>query len=114
MRPNNRPVVIEQISTVTDPLENRVLLTEIVRAIVTNPAAVHVSERIIRNEHVQLLITCDPRDHGQLLGVQGKTIGAVRTIFQAIGNMDRKAYEIILVGTTGRRIPSRPPPARTR
>ena len=109
MRPNNKPVEIEQISADTDPLEDRVLLTEIVRAIVQHSAAVRVTERIINNEHVQLLIAVDPRDHGQLLGKQGKTINAVRTIFHAIGGADRKAFEIVLVGTGGRRIPSKPP-----
>lgn len=93
---NKRTVEIEHITRETAPLEDRVLLTEIVRSLVGAPAVVRVRERVLSRQHVALHIEIDDRDRGALIGRGGATITAIRQIFQAIGVRDRRQVEIVL------------------
>lgn len=94
-------VLIEQRSVDTSPLEDRVLLTEIVRAVVTHPEAVRVTEQALSSAHVQLILAIDPRDHECLVSKQSRLIGAIRTIFSAIAVADRRDIEIVLDAAGG-------------
>jgi len=91
-----RAVEIEHITRETAPLEDRVLLTEIVRSLVSVPAAVRVRERVLGRQHIALHIDIDDRDRGALIGRAGATITAIRQVFQAIGVRDRRQVEIVL------------------
>jgi len=83
-------LIVQQISAETAPLEDRVLLTEIVRALVEFPIRVSVEERISTAGQVTLWIECADADRGKVLGKAGETINAIRRLFSVIGGRDRR------------------------
>ena len=69
----------------------KMLLTSIITALVDTPSAVKIS-------HIQGVkstifeIRCDDRDVGKVIGKSGKTVGALRTLFNSLASKEgRKA-----------------------
>lgn len=73
-----------------EPLDNFDLLTEIVRALVVNPAAVTIEE-ISKND---FMIHVHPADVGKIIGKSGKTIYIIREIFYRIVALDGERISI--------------------
>jgi hypothetical protein len=74
-----------------NPLTDRDLLEEVVRALVSKPGKVRVEEREISNEKTSFLrVIVDPQDVGKVIGKQGRTADAIRTIFMSIASLDKR------------------------
>ncbi len=58
------------------------LVEVIARALVTNPDAVVVTERVTDQETI-LTLTVDPADMGKVIGKQGRIAKAIRTVLKA-------------------------------
>jgi len=69
------------------PLEDRALLAEVARALVTSPVHVRVNETE-RGDKTILSLYVRPADRGLVIGKRGRTITAIRQIFSAIGMVD--------------------------
>jgi predicted RNA-binding protein YlqC (UPF0109 family) len=63
-----------------DPMEERELLTELVRALVDRPRAVQVDEERVGDES-RMLISVHPHDRGKVIGKKGSTVQALRVLF---------------------------------
>ena len=69
----------------------KMLLTSIIKSLVDIPSAVKISE-INGAKNMILEIRCDERDIGKVIGKSGKTVGALRTIFNSLASKEgRKA-----------------------
>lgn len=68
----------------------------IIKAIATNPGGVVVSERQ-DGERTVLTVQVDPTDVGRVIGRQGRTINAVRTIVKAAGLKSQQQVSLDLV-----------------
>ena len=69
----------------------KMLLTSIIKSLVDIPSAVKISE-INGAKNMILEIRCDERDVGKVIGKSGKTVGALRTIFNSLASKEgRKA-----------------------
>ena len=69
----------------------KMLLTSIIKSLVDMPSAVKISE-INGNKNMIFEIRCDERDVGKVIGKSGKTVGALRTIFNSLASKEgRKA-----------------------
>ena len=68
------------------------LLADVVRALADHPDQVRVSARQPGDgELIMLTIHCSPRDRGRIIGKKGKTISAIRFLFENIAYVrDRK------------------------
>jgi hypothetical protein len=74
-----------------DPLNDRDLLEEVVRALVSKPEKVRVVEREISGQGTSFLtVMVDPLDVGKVIGKQGRTADAIRTIFMSIASLDKR------------------------
>lgn len=69
------------------PLEDRALLAEVARALVSHPVHVRVEEES-RDDLIVLRLYVLPKDRGRIIGRRGKTISLLRQLFSTIGNMD--------------------------
>ena len=72
------------------------LLIQIVRALVDNPEQVQVNE-IVSVQTVVLELKVDKSDMGKVIGKQGKTAHAIRTILNAASGKTRKRYVLEIV-----------------
>ena len=72
------------------------LLIQIVKALVDNPEQVHVNE-IVSAQTVVLELKVDKSDMGKVIGKQGKTAHAIRTILNAASGKTRKRYVLEIV-----------------
>ena len=63
-----------------DPMEERELLTELVRALVDYPRSVQVHEAK-EGEDSRMVIHVHPEDRGKVIGKRGTTVQALRTLF---------------------------------
>ena len=74
-------------------LPDHILLTEVVRGLVSEPGAVHVEDNRIHERTSHLVIKVAPFDRGKVIGKQGKTIESIRSIFMAIASLQgRKVF----------------------
>ena len=64
--------------------QDQVFLEYVIKAIVGNPDAVK-TERIIDERGVLLTLDVDPSDMGYVIGRQGQTARAVRTLLKIVG-----------------------------
>jgi len=69
----------------------KLLLTSIIKALVDTPSAVKISQ--INGAKTAIFeIRCDDRDVGKVIGKSGKTVGAMRTLFNSLAAKEsRKA-----------------------
>ena len=72
------------------------LLIQIVKALVDNPEQVQVNE-IVSVQTVVLELKVDKSDLGKVIGKQGKTAHAIRTILNAASGKTRKRYVLEIV-----------------
>lgn len=72
------------------------MLEEIVKAIVDNPEQVKVSE-IDGDQTVILEVTVADGDLGKVIGRNGRTITAIRSILASAGGKNSKRYVLELV-----------------
>ena len=85
-----------------DPLEDEDLLTEILRALVNDPSQVKVSTWT-KNGIFNMDIHVAPEDCGHVIGKEGSTIGAIRTIFRKVGHLDRRRISVNLIDSDSER-----------
>lgn len=83
------------ITAVSTPLKNGVLLAEIARALVWNPRQVYIEE-LDQDDLVILTIHAAPRDRGALIGRSGGVIKSIRRLFSQIGRRDGKSIKIAI------------------
>ena len=72
------------------------LLIQIVKALVDNPEQVQVNE-IVNAQTVVLELKVDKSDMGKVIGKQGKTAHAIRTILNAASGKTQKRYVLEIV-----------------
>jgi Predicted RNA-binding protein (contains KH domain) len=72
------------------------ILIDIARAIVDNPDAVTVTEKIDGNS-VYLQLSVDQSDMGKVIGKQGRIAKAIRTVVKASANHDNKKVIVDIV-----------------
>ena len=72
------------------------LLVQIVQALVDNPEQVQVNE-IVSAQTVVLELRVAKSDIGKVIGKQGKTANAIRTILSAASGKSRKRYVLEIV-----------------
>ena len=70
-----------------------VLVREIARALVDEPAAVEV-QTVERDENTILKLRVAPQDVGKVIGKQGRTARSVRTILGAVSMKLRHRYTL--------------------
>ena len=76
----------------------REFFERIVQALVDNPGMVEVRQLQAGNIHI-LEITVDDDDVGQVIGRQGRTAAALRTLLQAMAGRDRSGlWQLEIVG----------------
>ncbi len=72
------------------------LITEIVKALVDQPEEVSVNE--IGGSHTTVLeVSVAKTDMGKVIGKQGRTAQAIRTILSAAAGKERKRYMLEIV-----------------
>jgi len=76
--------VINQVTKMTEAAKDRDFVEYVVKQIVTNPDAVKVDRKI---DEMGVLITLDvdPADMGMVIGREGATAKALRTLLRVIG-----------------------------
>ena len=72
------------------------LLIKIAQALVDNPEQVHVNE-IVSAQTVVLELKVDKSDMGKVIGKQGKTAHAIRTLLNAASGGTGKRYVLEIV-----------------
>jgi len=72
------------------------LLIQIVKALVDNPEQVHVNE-IVSVQTVVLELTVAKNDMGKIIGKQGRTAHAIRTVLNAASGKTRKRYVLEII-----------------
>ena len=70
---------------------------KIIKALVGDPAAVEVSERSDGGKVVKFAVRLAPDDYGRLIGREGRTIKALRSILYFAGMKDGKRYHLDLI-----------------
>jgi len=65
-------------------MEDKAFLEYVVKQLVANPDAVKV-DRTVDERGVLLTLHVDPKDLGYVIGKQGQTITALRTIIRIVG-----------------------------
>jgi predicted RNA-binding protein YlqC (UPF0109 family) len=78
----------------TEPMKD--LLIQIVKALVDNPEQVQVNE-VVSAQTVVLELKVDKSDMGKVIGKQGKTAYAIRTLLNAASGKTRKRYVLEIV-----------------
>ena len=72
------------------------LLTQIAKALVDNPEQVQVNE-IVSTQTVVLELRVAKSDMGKVIGKQGRTANAIRTLLNAASGKTRKRYVLEIV-----------------
>jgi len=72
------------------------LLIQIVKALVDNPEQVQVNE-IVSVQTVVLELTVAKNDMGKIIGKQGRTAHAIRTVLNAASGKTRKRYVLEII-----------------
>lgn len=68
----------------------------ILKAVVSNPEAL-VINRSDDEDAIRLSIQVDPEDVGKVIGKQGRTINAIRTVLRAAGAKEREPIYLDLL-----------------
>lgn len=68
----------------------------IVRTLVDNPDAVDV-RHVDRNGAILIEVRVAPEDMGKIIGKQGRTVRALRTLVQAAGVKQKRRYVLDIV-----------------
>ena len=84
-----------------DQLADVTVLETIVKSIVAKPEAVTI-DRTVDERGVLLTLNVDPLDMGHLIGRQGTTIQAIRTILRIIGARNQARINIKIPAGEGR------------
>lgn len=84
------------------------LLKTIIEAIVSEPGDVKV-ERKVDEMGVLLELTINPKDMGTIIGKEGKTAKALRTILRAFGAKNQSRLNLKIIEPEGSLRPPRPP-----
>ena len=72
------------------------LLTSIVKALVDSPSKVKVTE-VLGRKTIMFELRCDEKDIGKIIGKSGKTVGALRTLFNALSSKKGKRVIVEVV-----------------
>ena len=83
------------------------LLETIVKAVVANPDKVKI-ERKVDEMGVLLELLIDPSDMGTIIGKEGKTAKALRTILRAFGAKNQARINLKIIEPEGSMRPPRP------
>ncbi|PIZ99018.1 MAG: RNA-binding protein [Candidatus Komeilibacteria bacterium CG_4_10_14_0_2_um_filter_37_10] len=83
-------------------MSDKELLEMIVKTLVDNQEAVNV-ERNIDEMGVLLTLKVDPKDMGQVIGRQGQTARAIRTLLRVIGARNNARVNLKIVEPEGSR-----------
>uniref|UniRef100_A0A7C4M0M4 RNA-binding protein KhpA n=1 Tax=candidate division CPR3 bacterium TaxID=2268181 RepID=A0A7C4M0M4_UNCC3 len=83
------------------------LLEDIVKAIVSEPSDVKI-ERKVDEMGVLLELTINPKDMGTIIGKEGKTAKALRTILRAFGAKNQARLNLKIIEPEGSMRPPRP------
>lgn len=75
-----------------------IVLETILKGIVNNPDAVKI-DRQIDERGVLLTVDVDPSDMGHLIGKQGRTIQAIRTLIKIVGAKNQARINIKIPGS---------------
>ena len=78
----------------------QLLMTEIVRALVDEPAAVQL-EVFVENDVTVLRLRVAPNDVGKVIGKQGRTARSLRTILSAASMKFRHRFALDIVEAEG-------------
>lgn len=77
-------------------------LEHLVRGIVTNPDDVRISDKDLRRGRM-LEVRVHPEDIGKVIGRQGRTAGALRTVVGALAGRDQVRVDFVDVDRRPRR-----------
>lgn len=98
----------EALTSADPTLPPERLLHEMVKALVDAPGTVRIEQTIAEGNARMLLIHVAPEDRGKVIGKQGATITALRTLFgrvaASLGSGDRLVIEV--ADSKARRIPA--------
>ncbi|MCR4279814.1 MAG: KH domain-containing protein [Candidatus Komeilibacteria bacterium] len=87
-------------------MSDQELLEAVVKALVDNKDAVHV-DRTVDEMGVLLTLKVDPSDMGQIIGRQGQTARAIRTLLRVVGAKNNARVNLKIVEPEGRERPPR-------
>ncbi len=91
--------------------QDQEFLEYVIKAIVNNPAAVS-SNRTVDERGVLITLDVDPGDMGYVIGRQGQTARAVRTLLKIVGAKHNARVNLKINEPEGGRAPSHRDPAR--
>jgi len=80
-------------------------LEVVVKALVDNPEAVKIS-RNVDEMGVLLSLEVDPQDLGQIIGRQGQTAKAIRTLLRVVGAKNQARVNLKIIEPEGSRKPA--------
>jgi uncharacterized protein len=80
---------------------------DVVKAIVDNPSDVK-TERTIDERGVLIKLYVNPEDMGKIIGKEGKTAKAIRTLLRVFGAKNNARLNLKIVEPEGSERPSRP------
>jgi predicted RNA-binding protein YlqC (UPF0109 family) len=73
----------------------------IVESLVENPQDVQVTSEEFEENRLRINIQVNPQDRGRVIGRQGKTINALRTVIKAVGLKARQRINIKIIEEDG-------------
>jgi predicted RNA-binding protein YlqC (UPF0109 family) len=71
----------------------------IIKSLASNPAAVVVDEEENTPELISLRVTVDEADRGRIIGRQGRTINALRTVVKAVAMKNQQKVQLEVSAT---------------
>lgn len=80
-------------------------LEQLVKALVTNPNDVKI-ERVIDEMGVLLTLKINPADMGQIIGRQGQTARAIRTLLRIVGAKNNARVNLKIIEPEGSQRPA--------
>jgi predicted RNA-binding protein YlqC (UPF0109 family) len=71
----------------------------IIKSLASNPGAVVVDEEENTPELISLRVTVDETDRGRIIGRQGRTINALRTVVKAVAMKNQQKVQLEVTAT---------------
>lgn len=71
----------------------------VIKALASNPEAVVVDEEENTPELISLRVTVDEADRGRIIGRQGRTINALRTVVKAVAMKNQQKVQLEVSAT---------------